>query len=247
MAKRFRLIACAVLKHELTTLSKLCESDIDARFLDQNLHDSPAALRAALQAEIDGTPASCDAVLLGYGLCSNALVGLNSPSHRLVVARGHDCITLLLGSARRYREYFDAHPGTYWYTRGWMEETEMPGEARVARLRAKYAEAYGEDNADYLMEMEQQWLSKYDRAAFISSPDTGADVASHLEAEARRAAEYLEWHFDRVAGDPALMLDLLSGRWNEQDFLVIEPGESIGPCYTEGLIQAMPTGVSPCD
>ena len=42
-----------------------------------------------------------EAILLGYGLCSNGLVGLTARSIPLVIPV-HDCITLFLGSKEQY-------------------------------------------------------------------------------------------------------------------------------------------------
>ena len=65
-----------------------------------------------------------EAVLFGYGLCSNGLVGLTARNVPLVLPRAHDCITLFLGGKERYLEYFHAHPGVYFKTTGWIERGE---------------------------------------------------------------------------------------------------------------------------
>jgi hypothetical protein len=59
-------------------------------------------MSARIQESIDRVdPARHEAVLLGYGLCNNGVVGLHAPVP-LVISRAHDCITLLLGSRERY-------------------------------------------------------------------------------------------------------------------------------------------------
>ncbi|MBL7154868.1 MAG: DUF1638 domain-containing protein, partial [Phycisphaerae bacterium] len=74
---------------------------VDIRLMEQGLHDEPDRLRSEVQkalettTDIQGRPFK--ATLLGYGLCSNGIVGL-SAKIPIVVPRGHDCITLLLGS-----------------------------------------------------------------------------------------------------------------------------------------------------
>ena len=60
-------------------------------------------------------------------LCNNGVAGLRTKRVSLIVPRTHDCITLLLGSKERYREYFDAHPGTYFHFTGWIERN-VPAE-----------------------------------------------------------------------------------------------------------------------
>ncbi len=46
--------------------------------------------------------------------------------HRLVLPAADDCISLLLGSRARYLEEHGAQPGTYYYTRGWVDFIDDP-------------------------------------------------------------------------------------------------------------------------
>ena len=129
---RFKLIACKSLSRELSYLSALSQHNIDITFLRQGYHEAPSVLTEHLQAEIDAVESGSDphtnqytshtdssspqklpdfdAILLGYGMCSNGIVGLHSRSHTLVVPRAHDCMTLLLGSRERYLQYFKELP-----------------------------------------------------------------------------------------------------------------------------------------
>ena len=50
--------------------------------------------------------AKYDAIILGYTLCSNGVVGLSAGSESPVPR--HDCITLFLGGEERYLNYFRA-------------------------------------------------------------------------------------------------------------------------------------------
>jgi len=52
-------------------------------------------MQARLQAAIDKVEErQYDALLMGYGLCNNGIVGLTTKSIPLVIPRGHDCITV---------------------------------------------------------------------------------------------------------------------------------------------------------
>jgi hypothetical protein len=46
----------------------------------------------------------------------------------MVVPRAHDCIALLLGSREKYAVYFDAHPGTFYQSPGWVERAAGLGD-----------------------------------------------------------------------------------------------------------------------
>lgn len=241
MTKRFHIIACHVLWRELCHCAALSPHLCTFDFLPQGLHNTPELLCKELQAAIDRTKPPCDAIILGYGLCSNGLEGIVARDIPLAAVRAHDCITFLLGSKERYRKYFDAHPGTYWFSPGWIECTPMPGPERLAQLLADYTEKYGADNAQYLMEMEQAWMKEYSNAAYI---DLGFGDNHHFRAYARRCAEWLGWHYDELAGDPSLIQRLLAGDWNSDEFLVVQPGQCIAPSHDDAILCARPAPTS---
>jgi hypothetical protein len=212
---------------------------VDVVLMEQGLHNEPDRLRTevlkALENTCDVQGRPYDASLLGYGLCSNGIVGL-SAKIPIVVPRGHDCITLLLGSKDKYQEYFDSHRGVYWYSPGWIESDEQPSKERYERLLKEYKEKYGDDNAQYLMEVEQSWIKEYDWATFI---DWGLTDSSEYKNYTKRCAEYLHWNYEELKGSPALMQKLIDGDWHESEFLVVEPGQKIGEDLTnDGIMKA---------
>ena len=83
--RRFLLIACRVLWRELNYYAAQSPHDFEFVYLKQGLHDTPELLRKSVQEEIDRAGDRFDAILLGYGLCSNGIVGLRSEAAPLVV------------------------------------------------------------------------------------------------------------------------------------------------------------------
>lgn len=244
---RLKLIACKAMYRELSLLTADCGNFVDATYLRQGFHDTPALLQKALQAEIDGIDGGddvhsygprfgrdFDAILLGYGLCSNGIAGLSSKKYTIVVPKTDDCIALLLGSYKKYRDYFDKYCGTYWYTPSWIENAYTPSEEMDKALLAEYTEKYGEDNARYLLDNEFM-LANYNRAAYISWDELSFP---QYEQYARRAAEYHGWDFDKVKGGAALLCDFVGGRWDER-FLIVPPGKTIEPDYEGGVVKAV--------
>jgi hypothetical protein len=212
---------------------------VDVVVMRQGLHNETERLRREVQnaldvtADIQGRP--YDASLLGYGLCSNGIVGL-SAKISIVVPRGHDCITLLLGSKGRYKEYFDSHRGVYWFSPGWIETDNQPGRERFERTLKEYIEKFGEDNARFLMETEQNWMKEYNWATYI---DWGFADNEQEKRFTKKAAEFLNWKYDEVKGDSGLMQRLVDGQWDEKEFLIVRPGERIAEDLTsEGIIRA---------
>jgi hypothetical protein len=212
---------------------------IDVVLMQQGLHNEPEKLRCQVQKALDRTAdvqgREYDASLLGYGLCSNGIVGL-SAKIPVVVPRGHDCITLLLGSREKYQEYFDSHRGVYWFSPGWIETDTQPGKERYEHTLKQYIEKYGQDNAEYLMQVEQNWIKEYNWATYI---DWGLTNAQGEKEYTRSCAAFLGWNYDEIRGDPSLIQRLLDGEWTEGDFLIVKPGQKITEdLTTNGIIKA---------
>jgi hypothetical protein len=234
---RLQFIVCRVMRREAYFCAARSPNEVDVVLLEQGLHDEPEKLRAEIQAalqrtkDLQGRP--YDASLLGYGLCSNGIAGL-SAKIPIVVPRGHDCITLLLGSREKYREYFNSHRGVYWYSSGWIETDKMPGRERYERTLAEYEQKYGKDNARYLMEQQQKWMAEYKWATYI---DWGFANAEKEKKFTKDCARFLGWQYDEVMGDSGLMQRLVDGQWNQREFLVVRPGEKIEAVVDEeGII-----------
>ena len=132
--KRLLAIVCEVFHREACAAAAQSRLRVDFEFLPKSLHDiGEEAMSARLQATIDHAlqTRSADeqpgAIVLLYGLCNNGICGLHAPVP-LVVARAHDCITLLLGSRERYEAHFAAHPGTFYKSPGWIERDSDPND-----------------------------------------------------------------------------------------------------------------------
>ncbi len=240
----FRLITCEVLAREVYLCAAHSRNIIDIELVEKGLHQKPEILRAELQRRIEETRDGVyDAILLGYGLCSNSVVGLVAPDTPLVVPRAHDCITLYLGSRDKYNAQFTAHPGTFYYTVDYIERGS-DGSSEWAALGTgvdtdmeavyeEYVEKYGKDNADYLMEVMGAWSQNYSRAAFIDM-----EVARFLgyDRKAQEQAERRGWVYERLEGSMALIKALTEGKWPEKDFLIVNPGQKVIATYDERII-----------
>jgi hypothetical protein len=238
-ARRLQLIACKVVQREAYFCAARSKNVVDIVLMPQGLHDEPDRLRREVQAalartqDIQGRP--YDATLLGYGLCSNGVVGLGAEIP-LVIPRAHDCITLLLGSKDRYQEYFDSHRGVYWYSPGWIESGKQPGRRRYELLLQEYIRKYGEDNARYLMEVEQTWMKEYQWATYV---DWRLMDSQDYRAFTLDCAQFLQWHYDECRGDAGLMQRFVDGVWGEEEFLIVRPGQRIAEDVTNrGIIKA---------
>lgn len=247
-----KVIACEIALREIYHLAARSPHLIDAEFLTQGHHDVPAAGRADIQKRIDAVPAGkYDAIVLGYGLCSSILAGLTTAHTQLVIARAHNCITFFLGSRERYRECFDAHPGTYYYASGWLECAKRRGEqgpiwggaalpaGANTNLKASFDQwvrKYGEDQARYLLEEMGRWTNSYSHGTLIDF-----EFLQHLKLgeQVRQICAERGWEYSQLQGDLRLLQKLLQGDWPDSEFLIVRPGQKLVPTNDEQIIGAV--------
>ena len=183
--------------------------------LDFGLHVNPKRLQSALQENIDASAKSFNTILLGYGLCSQAVVGIRANNCTLVVPKVDDCIAIFLGSDKAYKKQYRAEPGTYYLTKGWIEVGDSPFSEYERTV-----EKYGEEKARYLM---SRILNNYTRLALIN---TGQFELERYREYCRHAAERFGLRFEEIPGSSILIQKLLNGPWDEE-FVVAQPGETI--------------------
>lgn len=246
---RLLALTCEVLSRAVYRCAATSPHVVDVMLERRGLHDDPPNLRSILQAAIDATAAPYDAVVLAYGLCGGATAGIRAGAIPLVVPRAHDCITLFLGSRERYAAEFAAHPGTFWYVQDYLERTDdgsafggvgAVSDAAARATREEYVAKYGEDNADYLMEVLGAWRSHYERAAYVEMGIGDAASAAAVEERARDEAAGRGWAFEKLAGELLLVRRLVDGAWDPADVLVLQPGERLAMSYDEAVIRAEP-------
>ncbi len=212
MTRQIKVISCSALEHLIQQLSGL---QIGLEVLEVGLHLQPRRLRAELMRRIKEIEEEGSFILLGYGLCGRALEGVVSKKSTLVLPMVDDCIGMLLGSRKKYRQIMKDNPGTYFLIPDWLntelnifeqmekETTHLPRERRKQILKSA--------------------LKHYKRLALISEdePDPG-DRTRCMEL----ASEY-NLEFIPMKRDLYLIKKLLHGPWEEPDFLVVPPGTPI--------------------
>lgn len=203
-----KIIACQTVGEEL---QPLLPTDIPMVQLEFNLHRTPENLRIAIQKEIDATADNFVTILLGYGLCANAVVGLQSRRFQLVIPKADDCIALFLGSQAEYKRQYKHAPGTYYLAKGWIEYGDDPYTEYCA-MRGKY----GHDKA---YRITRRYIANFTRLALIN---TGNFNSEAYRKYARMVADYFDLTYEEIPGSNVLLQKMIKGQW-DQDFVFVNP------------------------
>ncbi len=209
---RRRVIACATVIEEMLPY---LPADVPYEVLDFGLHLKPQDLKRVLQEKINEASRHAEVVLLGYGLCSMAVVGLRATTATLVVSRSDDCIAIFLGSCAAYKQEASKQPGTYYLTKGWIEVGDSPFSEHELLV-----EKYGEAKA---MRMMKLTLKNYTRLAFINTGDYNLE---RYREYARHNSKKFDLRYEELDGSPALVKKMIAGPWDDE-FVVVPPGETI--------------------
>ena len=245
---KLKLVSCEIFFREVCAIAARSPHRIDIAFLPKGLHDLDAVpMLERVQTAVDACGGETyDAILLGYGLCNNGVVGLTARTVPLIIPRAHDCIALFFGSRQRYQAYFESHPGTYFFTTGWLERGEASGDLKQLSIGhqlgmdkpyEQLVAEYGEDNAKFLYETLCAPPPNYSQFTFV---EMGVEPDDSFEKTARARADERGWKFEKVPGDMQLLTRLLNGPWDDADFLTVPPGHRVVARYDEQIIAAEP-------
>jgi hypothetical protein len=209
------IIACDVMRRELEFLAKK-ETNIEFRFLEQGLHDTPQKMSDLIQEQVDQVQEYASQIILGYGLCSNGIVGVTAPKQELIIPKVHDCIALFMGSRSSYTSYFHEHPATYYLTSGWVDCGGDP----LSYMEADYVPKLGREKAEWGIKLEFK-----DYKSFVFIDHYIFDVEAQKE-KAKENASYFGFEYIELDGKLDLLKKILFGPYDD-DFLIFQPSEII--------------------
>jgi hypothetical protein len=234
-----KLISCEVFFREISLCAAVSPNTVDLELTEKGLHDKSDVLRASVQSRIDAVESGgrkYDAVLLGFGLCGNALNGISARSVPLVLPRAHDCCTLFLGSRAAFEERFRDRPSTPFSSAGYMErggtfmrEADAELAPGVSGSLEELIARYGEENGRYIHEtLSGGRGAGNETLVFIDVPEMSC--LGYAE-KCRIQAEAAGMRMETVRGDMRLIRMLVDGEWDPREFLIAPPGSRIRGVY----------------
>lgn len=207
-----KLIACPAVLGELAE-GAACGADV--RELEAQLHVKPDKLKEALRTAVAEADQPGVTIVLGYGLCSNAVLGLKTEHATLVVPRVDDCIAMLLGSNEAFSMEAEKERGSYYLAKAYLDEC-----ANLVSEHEAMVEKYGEERAVRMMKLV---LKHYKRVVLV---DTGRYDLGPLRERVREVAELYELAVDEAPGTTRIVDGLVADEWGD-DFVVAPSGHEL--------------------
>ncbi len=207
------ILACNTLSEELALAMKETKKNYPIVWVASGLHNNPDLLKEGLQDELDKLE-NTKFVLLAFGFCGNAVLGLKAGNFKLILPRVDDCITLLIGSVDERKKISQA-AGTYFLTKGWLDNEKNIWEEYKAMLKK-----YGKERADKLNKL---MLAHYRNLAIVA---TGAYDINEFTKRSQIVADDLDLQHVIIPGTLNYLKKLLTGPY-DSDFAVIEPNSKV--------------------
>ncbi|MHB8075859.1 DUF1638 domain-containing protein [Desulfosporosinus fructosivorans] len=207
------IVACQTIRDEVNLAIAETRVNYPVLWIESGLHNFPDRLGQKIQKEIDRIE-NVQTILLAFGYCGNSLLGMSSSRAQLIIPRVDDCISLLLGSYER-RQTLDKEVGTYFLTKGWLEN-----EQNLLTEYERCVVKYGKEKALKVMKM---MLNNYHRLMVI---DTQAYQSEGILIKTKRFADALGLSHEKIDGSSRLLKKLLTGPW-DAEFAIIQAGEKV--------------------
>ena len=215
-AEPWAAIACGSLCHELDSLLAQKQGPV-ITYLDTDLHRTPTRVPAILQVEIDRLTPQYPTIILGYGLCSNSVVGIRAAHSTLIIPRVHDCLDLFLGFVGRGKSRLGLGTTHFYLTPGTILNRKDP----LSIMEYEYMPKMGEKMSSWGMKEE---LKAYTHFALITTDRQDMD---EIRRQARRNAEYFNKALFEVKSDLEFFKLTLFGPHDPDHFLHIPPGQAV--------------------
>lgn len=209
-----RILSCGTLEKEVRLAMERCHAQIPLEILKENNHDVPRKLSMCIQEKLDQME-DADRVLMAFGTCGGAMVGLHSGNAEMIIPRVDDCLSLLMGSMEQ--RYASAGKGFgVFLTESWLNH-EKSMEAELDRIERMYPPTRA-------ARVIQSLYRNFDCLNVI---DTGAYDVSSILPRTQALAQRLSLKHQVVQGTTAYLEELLQGPWDPDRFIIIPPGTTV--------------------
>jgi hypothetical protein len=204
------LLACETIRDEIKHAASEVGYHYETRWIRSGLHNYPKELKSILQMELDSIN-GYDRVIMAFGICGNATIGLKASNFELILPKADDCITLLLGSAAN-RGALSENGGTYFLTKGWLT-----GEENLWKEYERTIAKFGLETTEMIFNV---MLKNYKRLGVI---DTKSYNVEAILPNTMEIAKKFHLEHTILPSSVKYLCDLLTGPWDNERFFTVPP------------------------
>lgn len=151
----YKVISCGIFKPYIEKLD-IDRSQYEFVYLKIKQHNQPNQLSYLIQKEIDKS-LSFEKIIILYGVCGGALLGIHAIDVPIVIVRVHDCMSILLGSKPRYENITGRNKSIRWSCYSLKVENDYNDNIQEWELK------YDQETVEYLKSIlicnEQLYIS----------------------------------------------------------------------------------------
>lgn len=211
-ARPLTLIGCRAVLGEMADGAT---EGVECQKLDARLHLSPRLLGEALSAAVAEADKPGATIVLAFGMCSQAVLGLRTEHATLVVPKVDDCIAMFLGSNAAFEAESKKARGTYYVAGAYLDECDT-----IFSDHEALVEKRGPERADKMMRL---LLEGYTRIVTI---DMGRHDLNDLRTRVTGFAKRFGLEVESVQGTTRIVDALVADDWGD-DFVVVPPGHEL--------------------
>ncbi|MGL4393051.1 MAG: DUF1638 domain-containing protein [Fusobacteriaceae bacterium] len=232
-----KIISCNIFENMLQKILKEKSFQFEVKYIGMENHVVPSKLKELIVKEIRETEADkkYSKIILLYGLCGNAIEGIDS-SLPIIVPKAHDCCAIFLESGKKFYENFSERLSAEWYTTDYLEKIEelkkVDENFKMNYSRNSldfYIEKYGDDNGRYLFDI-------------LSNNKKEIIFIETMSENDEKNINYLKKQYECVEivkGGKAFIEKLLEEKKVDDEVLYLKAGEKITPTYDENVIEGI--------
>ncbi len=208
------IFSCSTLSDYVKAAQRTCHTDFPVFFLDRRYHVEPSRMRDHILAAINELPEETSTVLVAMGFCGGSWQDV-SVQKKLVIPRVDDCVSLVMTTND------SINPCTKQMGHMYVFGGESAGFS-IGGIYESLMKEYEPEMAQSIFDM------MFENYRNVDIVDTGIydcydpDFVETVQADADRIHAVLDY----VPGSNLLLEKLVSGRWDDQ-FFIVEPNDRI--------------------
>lgn len=212
MKKRL-LIACTMQLDIIRYIMKEYKIELPVIWLDRTLHNCPCKLHMCIQ-NVICEHQDVDEILLSYGLCGNATLGLFSENTKLIMPAFDDCICQYLYKKIDCKQrHVVPEKGCFYLTREWT----IDAQGIVQQCEDIYAK-YGKDNGQVIID---EIYADYHTLVLLKTEAYDVDkICGYVD----KAMKYTGMRVKMQNANTEILENLLKGDYSRM-MVKLHPGE----------------------